>query len=81
MAHWTLIEVDGEGTVAVALTDWIPIGCDGDVEGTPLPPPPVFRADHPFVFIVIDTRTREILFVGRVTDPREDAPSGAAGPF
>jgi serpin B len=73
--HRALVEVDEEGTVAIALTHWIPIGAD---DGLDPPPPPVFRADHPFVFLIIDTRTRGILFIGRVTDPREDAPSAAA---
>jgi serpin B len=32
--------------------------------------PPVFRADHPFLFIIRHDKTGAILFVGRVTDPR-----------
>ncbi len=77
-----LVEVDEEGTVAVAITDWIPIGSDGGGDGEIPPPPPVFRADHPFIFLITDTRTRGILFLGRVMDPREGTPSdAAAGPF
>jgi serpin B len=32
-------------------------------------PPPVFRADHPFIFMIRDIHTGSILFIGRVTDP------------
>jgi serpin B len=29
----------------------------------------VFRADHPFIFIIQDRATGNILFMGRVVDP------------
>ncbi|WP_281175307.1 serpin family protein [Methanogenium cariaci] len=32
-------------------------------------PVPVFRADHPFVFLITDDETGELLFMGRVADP------------
>ncbi|MHC4883023.1 MAG: serpin family protein [Planctomycetota bacterium] len=33
---------------------------------------PVFRADHPFVFVIKDNNTKSILFVGRVADPTKE---------
>jgi serpin B len=35
----------------------------------PVANPPVFRADHPFVFLIQDKETGTILFIGRVTNP------------
>ena len=56
------IEVDEEGTTA-----WAATSVDGVISEPP--PPKVFRADHPFVFMITDNSTGSILFLGRVLNP------------
>ena len=57
----TYIRVDEEGTEAAAVTG------GAMVESMP----PQFRVDRPFVFMITDTETDTILFLGQVTDPSE----------
>jgi serpin B len=61
--HKAYVDVTEEGTEAAAAT--------GIVVGVTSvqPPPPEFRADHPFVFLIRDNRTGSILFIGRVLNP------------
>jgi serpin B len=63
VVHKAFVDVDETGTVAAAAT--------GIVVGVAVAPPtpPVFRADHPFLFMIRDTLSGSILFVGRVSDP------------
>ena len=57
------VQVNEEGTEAAAATAVVMnFRCVSE-------PPPVFRADHPFVFLIMDHATRSILFCGRVVDP------------
>jgi serpin B len=66
--HRAFVEVNEEGTEAAGATVLeMPKSAPG--EGAPRLPP-VFRADHPFVFLIRDLRTGAILFLGRVADPR-----------
>jgi serpin B len=60
--HRAMIRVDEDGTVAAGVT--VGMGTFGGP-----PPMPVFRADHPFVFLIRDTRTDNILFLGRLVQP------------
>jgi serpin B len=58
------INVDEEGTEAAAVTAGM-----GGFFGGPVPEIKVFRADHPFLFLIRDTRTGCILFMGRLAKP------------
>jgi serpin B len=66
--HKAWVEVTEEGTEAAAATAVV-MDVKGLRENSP-PPPPVFRADHPFIFLIRDTRSGSVLFVGRLADPR-----------
>jgi serpin B len=63
--HQAFVDVTEEGTEAAAATAvLVP-------RGRAVRPEPIvsFRADHPFVFLIRDIRTKSILFLGRVTRP------------
>jgi serpin B len=61
--HKATISIDEEGTVAAAVTAFVPI-----VEsGRPTPIPVTF--DHPFVFFIRDVQTNALLFVGHYAEP------------
>ena len=61
--HKAFVDVNEEGTEAAAATV---IVISTESEG---PRIPVFMADHPFVFLIQDDSTGNILFIGRVIDP------------
>ena len=61
--HKAFLEVNEEGSEAAAAT--------GVVVGVTsiAPSPPIFKADHPFVFFIRDNKSNSILFLGRVLNP------------
>jgi serpin B len=59
------VEVNEEGTEAAAGTAVVMLGS----AAPPKRPVTVFRAEHPFLFLIRDNRNGSILFLGRVTDP------------
>ncbi len=62
--HQAFVEVNEEGTEAAAAT--------AVVMYTGMRPAiPVFRADHPFLFVIQQKETGNILFMGRVNNPAE----------
>jgi serpin B len=66
--HKAFIDVDEQGTEAAAATAVVMYATAMRRE-FPEPPPIVFRADHPFLFILLDTKSGSMLFLGRVVDP------------
>jgi len=65
VVHKAFVDVNEEGTEAAAATA---VGMRASVMMRPQPVP-VFRADHPFLFLIRDTHSGSILFLGRVTNP------------
>jgi serine protease inhibitor len=67
VVHKAYIDVNEEGTEAAAATA---VTMRALAMRAPEAPPPIFRADHPFVFMIRDNRSAGILFMGRMADPR-----------
>jgi len=59
--HKAFVDVNEKGTEAAAATGIVMLESM----------PPVFRADHPFVFVILDNGTGNILFLGKVVNPLE----------
>ncbi len=62
--HKAFVDVNEEGTEAAAATAAVI-----SLTSAPSTPPPTFRADHPFVFLIRDNHSGSILFVGRIVNP------------
>ena len=61
--HKAFVSVDESGTEAAAATAVV-------MEMTAIPQPPLeVSIDRPFIFLIRDTETGTVLFVGRVLDP------------
>jgi serpin B len=65
IVHRAVLEAAEESTEAAAATA---VGVRSAAMLAPAPAP--FRADHPFLFYLVDDTTGAILFQGRVADPR-----------
>lgn len=59
----TYVQIDEKGTIATAATAGVVMF------GTA--PPPAFKVNHPFIFVIYDTKTKLILFIGDVMDPSQ----------
>ena len=65
LIHKAFVDVNEEGAEAAAATAVVVKTKKGGIRRT------VFRADHPFVFLIRDNRTGSLLFLGRlVTEPK-----------
>ncbi len=62
--HQAFVAVDEQGTEAAAATGVV----SGVTSAQPMPPLPV-RIDRPFIYLIQDTNTGALLFIGRVLDP------------
>lgn len=64
--HRAFVAVDEAGTEAAAASAVVMMRAGSAMRpGEPF----VFRADHPFLFLLRDTRSGAVLFIGRVLDP------------
>ncbi len=62
VVHKAYVDVNEEGTEAAAATGAL-------VSRSMFTQPAIFRADHPFLFLIRDNHSGSILFMGRVVDP------------
>jgi serpin B len=63
VVHKAFVDVNEEGTEAAAATG-VAVGARS------APRTEIFRADHPFMFLIRDQRSGSVLFMGRVVDPK-----------
>jgi serpin B len=63
--HKAFVKVDEKGTEAAAATAVVMPRATGMA-----PPVPEFKADHPFLFFIVDKASGLVLFMGRVAEPK-----------
>jgi serpin B len=64
VVHKAFVDVSEEGTEAAAATGVVMATKGMSYETT-------FRADHPFIFAILDKKSGSVLFLGRLMNPRE----------
>lgn len=67
--HKAFVEVSEKGTEAAAATAVI-IKTKSSAARKPRPPK-IFKADHPFMFVIKDNATGSILFMGKLNEPKQ----------
>jgi len=67
--HKAFVDVNEEGTEAAAATVTPTIA----LRPSKAPETPIFRADHPFIFVIRDRTSGAILFLGRIGDPTQES--------
>jgi serpin B len=65
VVHQAFVEANEEGTEAAAATAVVMVATAMPNE----PATPTFNADHPFIFLIQDKETGNIIFLGRVSNP------------
>jgi len=65
--HKAFVDVNEEGTEAAAATAVVI-----ETKALIIKKPVVFKADHPFIFLIRDKEAGSILFMGRVMDPNKE---------
>ncbi len=69
-----VLDLDERGTAAQTTTTALfdPFGAGPALPPPPPPVTPVFRANHPFLFFVLDEKTGTIVVMGRIANPADD---------
>lgn len=65
--HRAYVRVDEKGTEAAAATAVVVVAASAVPRS--LHEPKIFRADHPFLFFIVDRKSGAVLFAGKIVDP------------